>query len=198
MTETQKTKKEETRRRILEAAISLMEELGLASVQIRAVAKKADYSIGSVYKHFADIDDLISAVNGITLDRVANAMDQAVRKESAPLARLKALAHAYLSFASENPKLWRGLFDHHLPEGKAIPDDHKERNIALLAFISREIAILDPQLGSQELDARSRTCFAAVHGLVTFNMEGRFIGLSGSGLEREMDYLVERLTLPTN
>lgn len=189
----QKAKSEETHRRILEAAVALMEEGGLNAVQIRAVATKAGYSVGSVYKHYADIDALIIAVNAITLQRINDTMTEATEGLADPVARLKALAHAYLDFARANVTLWRGLFDHHLADGKDIPDDHRQQNIALLAFIGREIKTLEPHLNDAALAARTRTCFAAVHGLVTISLEDRFIGLSEDTLPVEMDFLVDRL-----
>ncbi len=189
----QKAKSEETHRRILEAAVALMEEGGLNAVQIRAVAAKAGYSVGSVYKHYADIDALIIAVNAITLSRIHDTMTAAIEGLEDPVARLKALAHAYLDFARKNVNLWRGLFDHHLADGKDIPDDHRQQNIALLSFIGREIKTLEPDLNDAALAARTRTCFAAVHGLVTISLEARFVGLSQDTLPVEMDFLVDRL-----
>lgn len=189
----QKAKSEETHRRILEAAVALMEEGGLNAVQIRAVAAKAGYSVGSVYKHYADIDALIIAVNAITLQRIRDAMAAATQGLADPVARLKALAHTYLDFARANVNLWRGLFDHHLTGAKEIPEEHRHENIALLAFIGREISDLDPDLDDDALAARTRTCFAAVHGLVAISLEDRFIGLSEETLPVEMDFLVDRL-----
>ncbi len=189
----QKAKSEETHRRILEAAVALMEEGGLNAVQIRAVAAKAGYSVGSVYKHYADIDALIIAVNAITLQRINDTMTEATEGLADPVARLKALAHAYLDFARANVNLWRGLFDHHLAGAKEIPDNHRQQNIALLAFIGREIKTLEPAMDDAALAARTRTCFAAVHGLVTISLEDRFIGLSEDTLPVEMDFLVDRL-----
>lgn len=192
----QKAKSEETRRRVLEAAICLMGEEGLSALQIRPVAAKAGYSVGSVYKHFPDLDTLIIAVNGVTLNEIKDRMIEAVEKESKPLERLQILARSYLHFALERPNFWRGLFDHHISGQVGIPMEHKEQNIVLLSLISKEISLLHPDLGCDLLAARSRTCFAAVHGLVAFSMEGRFVGLSGDLLEKELNYLVERLVIP--
>ena len=41
--------------------------------------------------------------------------------------------------------------------------------------------------------ARTRTCFAAVHGVVAISLEDRFVGLADDTLPAEMDFLVERL-----
>nr|WP_319388379.1 TetR/AcrR family transcriptional regulator [uncultured Cohaesibacter sp.] len=191
----QEAKRLETGRRLLEAAVSLMQEEGLKALQIRAIAAKAGYSVGSVYKHYPDVDALIIAVNSLTLDQIRQRMVEAIRVPGTPLERLKILARSYLHFAVEQPNLWRGLFDHHLPGNASIPEEHRAQNVKLLDLIGQEIAALNPQLGPEMLSVRSRTCFAAVHGMVSFSMEGRFIGLKSEQLEQELDFLVERLAL---
>lgn len=192
----QEAKRLETGRRVLEAAVALMQQEGLAAFQIRTIAAKAGYSVGSVYKHYPDIDTLIIAVNTITLDQIKDQMAAAVDDVIKPLDRLKCLARTYLHFANEQPNLWRGLFDHRSGGDDEIPSQHKMQNVELLSLIGQEIGMLNPNLDLDTLATRSRTCFAAVHGMVSFNMEGRFIGLTGEMLEQELDFLVERLTLP--
>jgi len=189
----QKAKSEETRRRVLEAAIAAVEAGGLEAVNIRNIAGQAGYSVGSLYKHFADQDALLIAVNSVTLERIKDMMAGAVADIDSPLAQLKVLARTYLEFARNNGNLWMTLFSHHLPEGKPGPEQHIQENIALLAFIAAPLHLLNPDLGEDALAARTRTCFAAVHGLVTISLETRFVGLSAETLELEMDYLVERL-----
>lgn len=189
----QKAKSEETRRRVLEAAVAAVEAGGMEAVNIRNIAAQAGYSVGSVYKHFADQDALLIAVNSVTLGRIKEILGEAVEGIDDPLARLKVLALTYLNFARDNGTLWTTLFSHHLPEGKPVPEWHVQENIALLAFIAAPLRVLNPELGDDALAARSRTCFAAVHGLVTISLEARFVGLEADTLEREMDFLVERL-----
>lgn len=193
----QEAKRLETGRRVLEAAVTLMQKEGLQALQIRTIANKAGYSVGSVYKHYPDIDKLIIAVNSITLEGMMERLSDAVAKAGTPLDRLKALARTYLHFAKDQSNLWRGLFEHHLAGNDEIPKEHKQQNVALLTLIGKELAELNPSLDSDSLATRSRTCFAAVHGMVTFSMEGRFVGLSGEMLEKELDFLVEQLVLPS-
>lgn len=189
----QKAKSEETRRRVLEAAVDVMREGGLGALQIREVAKRAGYAVGSVYKHYADLDELTIAVNSITLDQIASVMLEAASSGPGPLERLKRLAHAYLKFAEDNTNAWRGLFSHHLPEGQSTPEVHRQKVTALLSLIAGALKDIDPELGDGALEVRARTCFGAMHGLVSIALEDRFVGLEGETLKVEMDYVVERL-----
>lgn len=52
---------EETRQRILEATIALHSEKGIFGTTWQDIAKRADVSVGTVYKHFPSIDELVPA-----------------------------------------------------------------------------------------------------------------------------------------
>jgi len=188
----QKAKSEETRRRVLEAAVAAVEAGGMEAANIRKIAGEAGYSVGSVYKHFADQDALLIAVNSLTLGSIKEVMAKAVVKTDDPLKQLKALARAYLAFAQVNENLWTTLFAHHLPEDKPVPEWHIQENIALLEFIAGPLKALDPSLEGEALADRTRTCFSAVHGLVTISLDTRFISLTGARPEPATEFLVER------
>jgi len=52
---------EETRRRILEATLSLHAEKGILGTSWQEIARRADVSVGTVYKHFPSLDELVPA-----------------------------------------------------------------------------------------------------------------------------------------
>ncbi|MEM6383061.1 MAG: TetR/AcrR family transcriptional regulator [Pseudomonadota bacterium] len=193
----QKAKREEAARKLLEAALTCVQENGMAALHAREIARRSGYSVGSVYKYYEDLDDILINVNSITLGRIRATIEDAVAGLEDPLERLKRLAHAYHAFARGNTKLWEALFGHQLPEGRTIPDEHREQNIALLSIIGRALSELNPSLSQKDLEARTRSCFAAVHGVVLINIENRFVGLEGDTFDREMDFVVEQLARDT-
>lgn len=56
---------EETRRRILEATCQLHGERGISGTSMVDVARRAEVSIGTVYRHFPNLDDLVDACGQI-------------------------------------------------------------------------------------------------------------------------------------
>src|ERR687889_1310202 len=52
---------EETRQRILKATLALHAEKGIFGTSWQDIAKRADVSVGTVYKHFPSLDELIPA-----------------------------------------------------------------------------------------------------------------------------------------
>jgi AcrR family transcriptional regulator len=52
---------EETRQRILEATLALHSEKGIFGTSWQDIAQRADVSVGTVYKHFPSLDELVPA-----------------------------------------------------------------------------------------------------------------------------------------
>jgi AcrR family transcriptional regulator len=52
---------EQTRQRILEATLALHSEKGIFGTSWQDIAKRADVSVGTVYKHFPSLDELVPA-----------------------------------------------------------------------------------------------------------------------------------------
>jgi len=52
---------EETRQRILEATLTLHAEKGIFGTSWQDIARRADVSVGTVYKHFPSLDELVPA-----------------------------------------------------------------------------------------------------------------------------------------
>ena len=50
---------EETRQRILEATLALHSEKGIFGTSWQDIAHRADVSVGTVYKHFPSLDELV-------------------------------------------------------------------------------------------------------------------------------------------
>ncbi len=194
MGEKRDTIRRELTEKILKAAEKRIEKHGLEALRVRDVTHDAGCGLGTIYKCFADLDDVIIHVNSITLVRLRGHLSQAVNGIEAPIDVLKTLAISYLDFAENNINLWSALFKHTLPEGQSIPQWHKLENEELLREIEAPVSTLEPALDKNQLAARSRTYFAAIHGIVTLALEDRFVSLEKTILREEIKHLVERMT----
>ncbi|MGH2948156.1 MAG: TetR/AcrR family transcriptional regulator [Solirubrobacteraceae bacterium] len=52
---------EQTRRRIIEAAMQCHAEQGIVATSLQDVARRADVALGTVYRHFPTLEDLVGA-----------------------------------------------------------------------------------------------------------------------------------------
>jgi AcrR family transcriptional regulator len=99
------------RRTLLEAGLEVLEQGGVAALELREVARRAGVSHAAPYRHFADKQTFMAALIEVGFHRLAKQIEEAIqRAPSKPEARLQALASAYVSFAQANPWLMREMF----------------------------------------------------------------------------------------
>lgn len=112
---------------ILDATRELLARTGNAdAVSIREVSKLVGVSAPSIYRHFADKDELIDAAVAQVFEYVDAAMAAVDDPEQSPITRLRAQGLAYVRFALDNPEQYRlaflgsnepGAVDHVLSSG---------------------------------------------------------------------------------
>ncbi|MGZ8346185.1 MAG: TetR/AcrR family transcriptional regulator, partial [Allosphingosinicella sp.] len=117
-------------RKELEALIAaeghrLLAETGFARFSAREVAKRIGYSIGTLYNVFGNLDRLLLALNGRTLELWS--ADLRARLEATGSDRIEALVFGYFAFAETHRNLWMAIYDHRLAPGERIPDDFAAR-----------------------------------------------------------------------
>ncbi len=179
--------------KLLEVATNKIVQSGLENLRARDVTKDAGCALGTLYKCYEDLDDLIIHVNSETLGKMRGALSNAVSDISDAPEALKALALSYLDFAISNQNLWSAVFEHRLKDGEPTPEWHMLENMMLLDLIAKPMSEINPELDKGQLQARSRTYFSAVHGIVSISLEDRFISLSGDVLRAELEHFVSRL-----
>ena len=190
-------KREATRRdlteRLLVAATARIKNHGLQGLRARDITADAQCGLGTIYKCYADLDDLILHVNSLTIKELDRALAAAGSKSSEPADQLVALASAYFGFARKNRNSWSALFDHRMPPGVPIPDWHLREHNELFKHVMTPLAELDPSMSEEALALRTRSVFSAVHGIVTLSLEGRFVGVDVDAVEIELATIVRAL-----
>ena len=103
------TRGDRARQEILAAARAILLERGVDGLSLREVARRAEYSPGALYNHFADKNALVAAVAMEcigTLGRYLGPVPPAAAPD-----RLRNLGLAYVRFAAENPAEYAVIFD---------------------------------------------------------------------------------------
>ena len=99
------------RESLLQAAISLIAEVGPTAFTLREVARRAGVSHNAPYRHFRDKDDLIDSVAAEGYLQLTAAMQRAASRQPRPLDRLKHAGLAYIEFALQRPEHFTVMFD---------------------------------------------------------------------------------------
>jgi AcrR family transcriptional regulator len=152
---------ERLRATLLDAARELLLELGdQDKLSVRAVTARAGVTPNALYLHFADKDDLLTAVINAGYVELRASLRDAANAHADPIERLRAFARAYLDFADQHPGIYRVLFMTKLREGVPMPDpdptigedegvDTFNDLLALVAACPVEVA--DPFIQAAEL-----------------------------------------------
>ena len=185
--------REDLTQRLLAAATARIERHGLAGLRARDITSDAGCGLGTIYKCFLDLNDLIIRVNSRTLARLDVALADAIRGLDSPQEQLQALAQGYLEFALANLNLWSALFEHRLPDRSDSPKWHLADQEAMFAKVASLLAALSPALDADQLKVRARSVFSAVHGVMSLSLEGRFIGVDKADLKDELQIIVGAL-----
>ena len=149
-----------------------MAEVGFARFSAREVAKRAGYSIGTIYNVWGSLDRLLAAINSHTF--IQWAADLRARLAVAEDDRIAALVRGYFDFARAHTNLWTAIYDHRLPDGTTLTrEDHSQR-AELTEIVVGEIA---RALGCQEIEVArplARSLIATVHGHCSLELTGAF------------------------
>lgn len=179
---------------LVAAAERAIAESGLPGLKARDVAREAGCALGAVYTAFADLDALVLAVNARTLD----AMDAHLRAAAAsrpeaegPVARVAALAEAYLDYATRHRPRWAALFAHRMAAGREPPGWYAEKQAELFRHVEGPVAALRPGLDGAGVSCLARTLFSAVHGVVSLGLDGKLAPMPEDALRRELRLVAE-------
>lgn len=101
------TQKQETRRRVVEAARDLFNEIGYDETTVRAIAERAGVSVGSVFTTFSSKADILSQVMDERVDALHAELDRVMRHLRGPTAdRVCSLFAIHYDFECRRVKLF--------------------------------------------------------------------------------------------
>jgi AcrR family transcriptional regulator len=99
------------RNALIQAGLELLAEGGAQKLDLRKVARRAGVSHAAPYRHFADRQALIAAINEEGFHWLAERIQSTLREvPDEPFEQLLGVARVYVHFAQENPWLMREMF----------------------------------------------------------------------------------------
>ena len=159
------------RERLVEEALAILDEEGIAGLSLRRIAQRAGVSHGAPARHFAGLSDLLAevAARGFEILRDATRPDPT---EPDPLTRMRTVGRGYVEAATTHPELFALMFR---------PQDLDFANPSLArasseAFEQLVQTVTDAQARglAPERDTRvlAGSVWAAVHGLASLWSQG--------------------------
>ena len=119
---TEKGKKsEETRSRILEAALSVFQERGFAQATMREIAAEAGVAVGAAYYYFDSKDALVMAFYERAQEEMHRETEAALDRAKTLEARLRAIISTKFRYFAPNRRLLGALSAHTDPDHPLSP-----------------------------------------------------------------------------
>ncbi len=153
---------------LMSAALALIERHGVKSFTLKDAAVMAGVSTAAPYRHFADKNALLRAIQLDGFQRFNAALAEAFNGQSEPEAQLLELGVAYVRFALGHPAHFRVMFGLQ-PDESLEPEPGKVTGYDLLV---RGVDGLFPGASGETRMDRVIGCWSAVHGFVLLHLDG--------------------------
>lgn len=114
-------KSEETRARILDAALAVFRERGFEQATMREIAAAAEIALGGTYYYFASKEAIVLAFYARAQEEMAQSITEALADANTLEARLKAVIGAKFAYFTPNRRLLGALSGHADPEHPLSP-----------------------------------------------------------------------------
>ena len=141
---------------------------------------------------FDNLDDVVLNVEARVLDALDRRLSEVEPGNDGAGAndRLIRIAHAYLAFTQEKPRLWNLLFEHHMPHGTELPPWYRQKLEGLTAQIERALAPRFPPGSEDDLKRAARALWAGVHGITSLSTADKLAVVTTEGTGGLIDDLI--------
>lgn len=186
-----KLKRQRTREYFLDAAKELVENEGVESVSVRRVADDAGYSFATLYKYFADLNELLWDVKQAMILDFAGYMQEKMPGVLVDGGGMKSVFQIYTDYFFQHPNVFKFFYFHrlippHRPQEEAAPDFDAMSRQAFLGYVRQG------KLKEQDVDTVARTCIYTVHGMLTLFFSGNG-DLTETSLQAELARIIDYL-----
>ncbi|MBL4739639.1 MAG: TetR/AcrR family transcriptional regulator [Sneathiella sp.] len=152
---------------LIEAAVLILEEEGIAKMSLRSIARKAGVSQAAPYSHFANKSALLIEVAAFGFSKFSSALENPVASGDTPddlREHLAKLGVVYVNFAMENKALFQLMF------GDAL--SHISKSETYLKEGERAYNCIDKAVRRLKDEAAATlAAWSMVHGLATLMVD---------------------------
>jgi AcrR family transcriptional regulator len=160
------------RQTLLDAAVTLIGEVGPRAFTLREVARRAEVSHNAPYRHFVSKDDLLANVAAEGFERLTASLKKSMARGRSPLDKLELIGCGYVTFALRWPQHFLVMFD--LP--RLAKGQERYQAVGRQAFAVLEECISVAQqsgdLPAGDSLSLTWTAWALVHGIAKLAISG--------------------------
>lgn len=124
---------------ILKKAKDIILSKGFEELNIRDIAKKTGCSIGTIYNHYKNLDQIMRKINKDTLDSLCFELEKVIKSKEGSIIDIdlfSEMAGCYIDFAINNYELWQLLSKHSIITNKNISEWLQNSNNTAISLIN--------------------------------------------------------------
>jgi hypothetical protein len=139
---------------------------------------------------FDNLDDVVLNVEARVLDALDKSLSDIQQEAGQADDRVVRIAHAYLAFTKQKPRLWNLLFEHHMPPGAELPAWYKQKLEGLMGHVEQALAPHFMHSREGDLQRASRVLWAGVHGITSLSTADKLSVVTSETAGRLIDDLI--------
>jgi len=185
---------------IIDEAVSLINEGGYADFSMRKLGSRLGIAAKTIYNYFSNRDELYLKVVTRGFEILHERMSGANSSATAPFARIRAMAGAYVQFGLDHPHHYNIMFSMDLPKyADYIGTEHQElaamqnetalqtARLAEKAF--RDLAVKNRKLRGSSAIYHLMRVWATLHGIVS--LHNSRVTLEVGDFRAAIDYIID-------
>ncbi|HEY3231894.1 MAG TPA: TetR/AcrR family transcriptional regulator [Roseiflexaceae bacterium] len=164
------------RNALIQVGLELLAEGGAAALDLRKVARKAGVSHAAPYRHFADKQALIAAINEVGFQWLAEGIQHALGDGAHDSCeQLEGIARAYVQFAQDHPWLMREMFSGLTIDREAFPSLYAASKTVFKLYVDViERGQASGQIRDGDPRALAGVLWSMLHGVAILIIENQF------------------------
>lgn len=156
---------------LIDVSIELIGHGGVATFSIAEACRRLDVSLGAPYRHFADREDLLTAIAIRGLETLVDHVSRRVGTAADPVERLVRAVRGYVEFAALHPALFEVLYAKEVFIGTNTKLVEQGRAVVELFLLP---ALEIPGVTTAQARALTVGSAAVAHGYASFLPAGTF------------------------
>ncbi len=157
----------------IDAAESILVSENISKLTARRIASKMNYTVGTIYLVFENLDDLIVHINARTLDLLKLRLENIISTHSNSMEKLKMLIKEYVAFAHDEKQRWITLYTYRKDDANNLPGWYLEKVSKLFELIEQQLANSVENKEQKNLQTRARSLWCSVHGICVLSVSGK-------------------------
>ncbi|GAB4270482.1 MAG: TetR family transcriptional regulator [Methylomicrobium sp.] len=178
---------------IIKASKEIIADGGGGALNVRKIAMKIGYTVGSIYMVFENMADLVLHINADTLDEIAEEIGEV---EGDPQDCLKEMTSLYLSFLYRNFNRWSILFFNRFVAIEHWPEWYHAKFERIIDLFERQIERALPGSPAQRRRHLANALWGGINGVCILSIDADRKQSAIADIEKTLMVLVEQSVRP--